>query len=106
VETYKLQRAQQTESVINSYDSNEVPLSIANFPGQNLVLISVSGSSLPDRDEDGLVTVNVPNFTITKIIDKQPSPSRFKYRCDLGPLWLSSNLVGKRQMGGCSDPGL
>jgi hypothetical protein len=63
VETDKLQRVRQTEPVINSYDSDEAPLSIAESSGQTLASITVSGSSLPDRDEDGSVTVDVSNFT-------------------------------------------
>ena len=86
-----MQRARQTERVINSYDSDEAPPLIAESSGQTLTPIAVSGSSLPDRDEDGSATVNISNFTITKIIDKRPSPFGFEYRCDLEPLWLSSN---------------
>jgi hypothetical protein len=100
VETNKRQRVRQTEPVINSYDSDEAPLSIAESSGQTLTSITVSGSSLPGRDEDGSVTVDISNVMTTKIIDKRPSSSGFEYRCELGPLWLSSDLVGKTQMGG------
>jgi len=35
-----------------------------------------------------------------KIFDKRLSPSGVEYRCELEPLWLAANLVGKAQMGG------
>ena len=79
VETDKQQRVRQTEPVINSYDSDEAPLSIAKSSGQTLASIAVSASTLPDRDEDGWVAVDISNFMTAKIIDKWPSSSGFEY---------------------------
>ena len=44
--------------------------------------------------------VNTPVFTIAKILDKRSSPFGVKYRCELGPVWLSSVLVKEVPMGG------
>ncbi|OLE53157.1 MAG: hypothetical protein AUG51_14500 [Acidobacteria bacterium 13_1_20CM_3_53_8] len=99
VETDKRQRANQTKPVVNSSDSDKPPLSVAESAGQTLAPTTVSGSSLPDLDKDGPVTVDISNFTATKILDKRPSPSGVEYRCELAPLWLSLDLVEKTKMG-------
>ena len=36
--------------------------------------------------EDDLVIVDISTFTITKILDKRPSPRGVEYRCELEPL--------------------
>jgi hypothetical protein len=50
-ETDNLQRANQTEPVVNTNVSDEPPLSIAESSGQTLSLTTVSASSLPDLGE-------------------------------------------------------
>ena len=93
-----LQRFGETEPNVNSYDSGEARLSIADSSGQNLAPVTVS-ASLPNRDEDGPVMVNISNFTPTKILDKRSSPYGVEYRCELEPLWLPADLVKGVQMG-------
>jgi len=100
VETNNLQRPGQSEPVVNSHNSGEAPLSTADSSGQTLALITVSASSLPNHNEAGPMTVNISNFTTTNILGKRPSPSGVDYWCELGPLWLSSDLVREMQMGG------
>ena len=51
-ETDNLQRANQTEPVVNTNISDEPPLSIAESSGQILALTTVSASSLPDLGEE------------------------------------------------------
>jgi len=92
VETGNLQRADQTNPVANTDDSDGAPLSIA---GQ----ILVSALSSLDLGEDGPVMVDISNFTTAKILDKQSSPFGVKYRCKLEPLWFPGDLVEKVQMG-------
>jgi hypothetical protein len=90
VETRNLQRADQTNPVANTDDSDGAPLSIAESSGQ----ILVSALSSPDLDEDGPV-IDISNFTTAKILDKQSSPFGVKSRCELEPLCLPGDLVGK-----------
>jgi hypothetical protein len=49
--------------------------------------------------EDDPVIVDISTFTITKILDKQSSPYKVKYRCELEPLWLPADLVKEVWMG-------
>jgi hypothetical protein len=72
--TDKLQRANQTELIVNTYNSDEAPLSIAESSGQILAPTTVSASSLPDLGDDGPVVVDISNFTAAKILNKRPSP--------------------------------
>jgi hypothetical protein len=98
-ETDKLQRANQTEPVVNTSDSDGAPLSIAESFGQTLALTTVSASSLPDLDEGGPAMVDISNFTAAKILDERPSPFGVEYRCELEPLWLAADLVERAKMG-------
>ena len=84
VKTDKRQRTNQAKPVVNS--DFDKPLSIAESAGQTLAPTAVSGSSLPDLNKNGAVTVDISNFMATKILDKRPSPSGVKYRCELEPL--------------------
>jgi hypothetical protein len=94
VETNNLQTPGQTEPVVNSYVSGEASLSIAHSSGQTLVPITVSGSSLPNRDEAGPVTVDISTFTIMKIIDKWPhQPSRPPDSSRAISTWLAENEI-------------
>jgi hypothetical protein len=93
-ETDNLQRANQTEPVVN-----EPPLSIAESSGQTLALTTVSASSLPDLGGGGPVMVDISNFTAAKILGERPSPSGVEYRCEFKPLWLAAELVEKAKMG-------
>jgi hypothetical protein len=43
--------------------------------------------------------VNISNFTIRKILDKQSGPSGIKYKCELESLWLSADWVKRFRMG-------
>jgi hypothetical protein len=97
VETDNLQRAAQTESII-TFD--EAPLSIAESSEQTLSPITASGPSLPDLGEDSLAAVDIWKFRTAKIVDKRSSSSGIEYMCELEPLWLAADSVGKRQMGG------
>jgi len=74
VETDNLQRANQTEPVVNINVSDEPPLSIAESSGQTLSLTTVSASSLPDLGESGPVMVDISNFTAAKILDATAEP--------------------------------
>jgi hypothetical protein len=44
--------------------------------------------------------INISCFTTAKILDKRSSPFGVEYRCELGPVWLSSVLVKEIPMGG------
>ena len=94
-ETDNLQRANQTEPVVNTNVSDEPLLSIAESSRQTLALTTVSASSLPNLGEGGPVMVDISNFTAAKILDERPSPSGVEYRCELEPLWLAADLVEK-----------
>jgi hypothetical protein len=50
--------------------------------------------------------VDISNFTAAKILDERPSPSGVKYRFDLKPLWLTTDLVEKGEDGTRSHPEL
>jgi hypothetical protein len=93
-ETDNLQRANQTELVVNINVSDEPPLSIAESSGQTLALTTVSASG-----EGGPVMVDISNFTVAKVLDERPSPSGVEYRCELAPLWLAADLVERAKMG-------
>jgi hypothetical protein len=64
-ETDKLQRANQTEPVINTNISNGAPQTLG---------------------EGDPAMVDISNFTAAKILDERPSPSGVEYRCELEPL--------------------
>jgi hypothetical protein len=98
-ETDNLQRANQTEPIVNINVSVEPPLSIAESSGQTLAPMTVSASSLPDLGEGGPVMVDISNFTAAKILDERPSPSGVEYRCEFEPRWLAAELVEKAKMG-------
>jgi hypothetical protein len=94
VEAGNLQKADQTNPIANTDDSDGARLSIAESSGQ----ILVSALRSPARGEDGPVMVDISNFTTAKILDKQSSPFKVKYRCEFEPLWLPGDLVEKVQM--------
>ena len=94
-----LQRANQTELVVNTNISDGPPLSIVESSGQTLALTTVSVLSLPDLGEGGPVMVDISNFTAARILDERASPSGVEYRCELEPLWLAADLVEKAKMG-------
>jgi hypothetical protein len=73
-EADNLQRANQTEPVVNTNISVEPPLSIAEPSGPTLAPTTVSASSLPDLGEGGPVMVDISNFTAAKVLDERPSP--------------------------------
>jgi hypothetical protein len=98
-ETDNLQRANQTELVVNTNVSVEPPLSTAESSGQTLALTTVSVSSLPDLGDGGPVMADISNFTAAKILGERSSPSGVEYRCELEPLWLAADLVEKAKMG-------
>ena len=54
---------------------------------------------LTNLSDDPLAMVDISNFTILKIIDKKLGPSGVEYECELGPLWLAADLVGKAKTG-------
>jgi hypothetical protein len=58
-----LQRSGETEPNVNSYDSGEARLSISDSSGQTLAPVTVPAASLPNRDEDKPVMVDISNFT-------------------------------------------
>jgi len=98
-ETDNLQKANQTEPVVNTNVSVEPPLSIAESSGQTLASATVSASSLPNLGKGGPVMVDISNFTAAKVLDERPSPSGVEYRCELEPLWLAAELVEKAEIG-------
>jgi hypothetical protein len=97
--TDNLQRANQTEPVVNTNVSDEPPLLIAESSGQTLTLTTVSALSLPDLGEGGPVIVNFLNLTVAKVLDERPGPSKVEYRCELEPLWLAAELVEQAKIG-------
>jgi hypothetical protein len=97
-ETDNLQRANQTEPVVNTNVSVEPPLSIAESSGQTFAPTTVSASSLPDLGEGGPVMVDISNFTAAKILDERLSSSEVEYRCDFEPRWLAAELMEKAKM--------
>jgi hypothetical protein len=99
VETEALQRADQTEPVVNTNDSGEARLPIAESSQQTLAPVTVSPSSLPNAGEDGLAMVDISKLTTAKILDKRSSPSGVMYKCELEPLWLAADLIERAQMG-------
>jgi hypothetical protein len=100
VKTNSLQRADRTDPVVNTDDSDGAFFPIAEPSGQILAPITVSALSSPNIGEGGPVMINISNFTTAHILDKGSSPFGVESRCELGPMWLSSVLVGKTQMGG------
>jgi hypothetical protein len=100
MKTDSLQRADQTDPVVDTDDSDGAHLSIDESSGQILAPITVSALSSPDIGEGGPVMVNISNFTTEKILGKRLSPFGVEYRCELGPVWLSLVLIGKTEMGG------
>jgi hypothetical protein len=98
-ETDNLQRANQTEPIVNTNVSDEPPLSIAESSGQTLAPTTVSASSLPNLSESGPVMIDISKFTAAKIPDKRPSLSGVEHRCDFEPLWLAAELVEKAKIG-------
>jgi hypothetical protein len=38
-------------------------------------------------------------FKTAKVLDKRSGPSGDEYKCELEPVWLAGQLVGKAQMG-------
>jgi hypothetical protein len=86
VETDSLQRADQTDPVINTDDSDGPHLSIDGSSGQVLAPMTVSALSSPDIGEGGPMMVNISNFTTAKILGKQSSPFEVDHRCELGPV--------------------
>lgn len=95
-----LQAAGRTASVINTSVFDEAPLSSAESSGQTLTSATVSASSLPNIGKNDLVVIDISCFTTAKILDKRSSPFGVEYRCELGPVWLSSVLVKEIPMGG------
>ena len=71
-----------------------------NVLGATLAPITASGPSLPDLVEDRSAVVDISKFRTAKIVDKRSSSSGIEYMCELEPLWLAADLVGKTQMGG------
>ncbi|KAF7506742.1 hypothetical protein GJ744_011466 [Endocarpon pusillum] len=62
--------------------------------------------ALPNIGKNDPVVMDISCFTIAKILDKRPSPFGVEYRCELGPVWLSS-VFGERDTDGRrSHPGL
>ena len=88
------QGAGQVASVVNISVFGEASLSIAECSPET------SASSLRKIGENDAVMVTISTFTITKILDKRPSPCRVENRCELEPLWLPADLVKEMQMGG------
>jgi hypothetical protein len=43
--------------------------------------------------------VDISSFAVVKILDERLSPSGVEYSCELEPLWLAADLVGKAKMG-------
>jgi len=99
VETEALQRGDQTEPIVNTNDSDEAHLSIAESSEQTLAPMTVSPSSVPNAGENGLAIIGISKLTTAKILDKRSSPFRVEYRCKLEPLWLAADLVERAQMG-------
>lgn len=95
-----LQGAGRTASVINTSVFDEAPLSSAESSGQTLTSVTVSASSLPNIGKNDPVVIDISCFTTAKILDKRSSPFGVEYRCELGPVWLSSVLVKEIPMGG------
>jgi hypothetical protein len=93
VETDNLQRAEQTESIATTNDSDEALLKIAESSEQTLAPITALAPILPDLGEDS------SKFRATKVLDKRTSPSGVEYKCELEPQWLAADSVEKAQMG-------
>src|SRR5450755_1766214 len=85
VKTNSLQRADRTDPVVNTDDSDGAFFPIAEPSEQILAPITVSALSSPNMGEDGPVMVNISNFTTAHILDKRSSPFGVEYRCELGP---------------------
>ena len=88
-----LQGAGRTAPVINTPVFDEAPLSTAESSGQTLASVTVSASSLSNIGEDDPVMIDISCFTTAKILDKRSSPFEVEYKCELGPVWLSSVLM-------------
>jgi hypothetical protein len=95
-----LQGASRTAAIVNTPVFDEAPLSAAESSGQTLASVTVSASSLPNIGKDDPVMINISCFTTAKILDKRSSPFGVEYKCELGPVWLSSALVKEILMGG------
>jgi len=89
----------QTDLIASTNGSGEAYLSIARFSEQALALITVSASSLSDVSKDGLTIVDISKLTTIKILDKRSSSSGVKYKCELEPLWLATDLAERAQIG-------
>jgi hypothetical protein len=97
VKTDSLQSADPSNPVVNN--SEGAHLSIDESSGRILALIMVSALSSSNIGKGRPVAVNISNFTAAKILDKWLRPFGAECRCELGPVTLSSVLVGKMQMG-------
>jgi len=95
IQVLRRRRRDQTGPIASTNSSGEAHLSIARFSEQALALMAVSASSLSNLGRNGLVMVDILNFTVAKILDERPSPSGVEYRCELEPLWLAADLVEK-----------
>jgi hypothetical protein len=93
VETVDLQRADQIESIVNTKDSDEARLSVAESLAQTFAPMAVPPSNLPNVGEDGLAIVEVSTLTTAEILDKRSSPSGVEYKSELEPLWMAADLV-------------
>ena len=98
-ETDNLQDTDQTEPIASTNSSGEARLSIARFSEQALALMAVSASSLSGVGEDGLAIVDISKLTTVKVLDKRSSSSGVEYRCELEPLWLTTDLAERARMG-------
>jgi hypothetical protein len=84
VETDSLQRADQTDPVVNTDDSDGPHLSIDGSSGQVLAPMTVSALSSPDIGEGGPMMINISNFTTAKILGKRSSLFGVDHRCEFG----------------------
>jgi hypothetical protein len=82
--------------IVNTNDSDEARLSIAESSKLILSSMTLLASSLPSAGEDGLEIVNI---STAKILDKRSSPSGIENRCELEPLWLAADLMEGAQTG-------
>ena len=98
-ETDNLQRADQTETIVNTDGSNEASPSVVESFEHTRLPATASPPSLPDLGDGGLTVVDISSFTAVKICDKRSGPSGVEYECELGQLWLAVDLVEKVQMG-------
>jgi hypothetical protein len=94
-----LRSTDQTVPVASTNGPGDADLSIARSSEQTLAPMTVSASGLSDVGGADLVMINISELKTGEIVDKRSSSCGVEYRCNLEPLWLSTDLVKRAQMG-------